>query len=407
VSEASLHSVAGPGGLTEAAVLAATHPALVGPFERIVARVSGPADLLEEAARGLPPGPAQAEGIAVRLRRRGVGLRWDEPDKLEEPRKLLELCRERGRSSVELMRTDPALLTELQLGAWCQAGFRHRLARQAPLPRRGRAAVLRAAAERAFWSGVRSAATRSEWRSLTASYCALVYHRLAGEGKPGQERIDLSPRRFGAQLRLLRILGFRPLSARELLAFHDGQGPLPRRGFVVTVDDGTADCEEPLARHARVAPQLFVCTSQVGGSADWLDGEPLLGWTRLEELARRGAAVGAHARTHRPLAAIDRSELEGELAGSLADLGAHLPDIVPILAYPHGSHDEDVRAAAIAAGFRAAWTTEKGRNGIGTDRWCLRRISVHAGDGPLGVLWMVVTGEPPPWREVRLPRWRS
>jgi peptidoglycan/xylan/chitin deacetylase (PgdA/CDA1 family) len=407
VTEASLHSVAGPGGVSEAAVLAATHPALVGPFERIVARVSGAAELLEDAAQGLPTGPAQAEGIAVRLRRRGVALRWEEPDRLSEPRELLELCRARGRSSVELMRNDPGLLTELQLGAWCQAGFRHRLARRAPLPRRGRVALLRAAAERAFWSGVRSAATRPEWRSLTASYCALVYHRLAGEGKAGQERIDLSPRRFRAQLRLLRILGFRPLDAGELLAFHDGQRPLPRRSFVVTVDDGTADCEEPLARHADVAPQLFVCTSEVGGSAHWLDGEPLLGWTDLEQLARGGVAVGAHARTHRPLVAVEPSELGGEVAGSLTDLRARLPDAVPILAYPHGSHDEAVRAAAIAAGFRAAWTTEKGRNGVGTDRWCLRRISVHAGDGPLAVLWMVVTGEPPPWREVRLPRWRS
>ncbi|HEY6149295.1 MAG TPA: hypothetical protein VIW19_02155, partial [Gaiellaceae bacterium] len=146
MTEASLHSVAGPGGVTEAAVLAATHPALVGPFERIVARVSGAAELLEDAAQGLPTGPAQAEGIAVRLRRRGVALRWEEPDRLSEPRELLELCRARGRSSVELMRNDPGLLTELQLGAWCQAGFRHRLARRAPLPRRGGVALLRAAA---------------------------------------------------------------------------------------------------------------------------------------------------------------------------------------------------------------------------------------------------------------------
>jgi hypothetical protein len=101
---------------------------------------------------------------------------------------------------------------------------------------------------------------------------------------------------------------------------------------VVTVDDGTADCEEPPARQAGAAPQLFVCTSEIGGSAHWLDGEPLLGWTGLEELGR----------------------LDGEIAGSFADLRARLPDAVPILAYPHGSHDEAVRAAAIAAGFRAA-----------------------------------------------------
>ncbi len=42
------------------------------------------------------------------------------------------------------------------------------------------------------------------------SYVVLVYHRFAGELKPGQERIDISPRRFARQLRALRLVGFRP-----------------------------------------------------------------------------------------------------------------------------------------------------------------------------------------------------
>jgi peptidoglycan/xylan/chitin deacetylase (PgdA/CDA1 family) len=398
VSDLTLHAVAGPAGVAEAAVLAAAHRPVVGPFERIVARVSGPSDVLEQAERGLPRGPARAEAAAVRLRRAGRDLDWGAPDELGGPHALWELCRARGRSSVDVWRSDPGLLTELQLGAWCLGGLRHRLARRAPVPRGRHPALLRAAAERAFWTGVRETATPAEWRRLTASYGALVYHRLAGEGKPGQERIDLHPRRFAAQLRLLRRLGFRPLSPEQLLAFHDGAGIPPRRAFVVTVDDGTADCEAPLTAHADVTPQLFVCTRAVGGSASWLDGEPLLSWERLERLARRGVGIGAHARTHRPLAGLDRGELEGEVAGSLDDLRARIPDALPLLAYPHGSYDESVRATAADAGFMAAWTTAKGRNGIGTDRWCLRRVSVHAADGPLTVLWKVATGEPPPWR---------
>jgi peptidoglycan/xylan/chitin deacetylase (PgdA/CDA1 family) len=111
-----------------------------------------------------------------------------------------------------------------------------------------------------------------------------------------------------------------------------------------------------------------------------------------------GVRVGAHARTHRPLAGLGPSELEDEVGGSLEDLRARLGDPLPVLAYPNGSHDEAARAATVSAGFRAAWTTIKGRNGIGTDRWCLRRISVHANDGPIAVLWKVATGETPPWR---------
>jgi peptidoglycan/xylan/chitin deacetylase (PgdA/CDA1 family) len=383
--------------VTDAATLAASHRALLGPFQRIVHRVSAEEAVLEEAARGLEDGAARAEAIAVRLERLGAKLDWGEPDELTGPQALIELARARGRSSVDVLRADPTLLTQMQLGAWCQSSVRHRLARRVPLPRRG-AALLRAAADRAFWVGAQQAATTDEWRRLTASYGALVYHRLAGDGKPGQERVDLDPRRFAAQLGLLRRLGFRALTPEELLAFHEDGVNLPRRAFVITVDDGTADCDGPLGEHASLAPQLFVSTAEVGGRAHWLDDEPLLSWQEVEKLARKGVRVGAHARTHRPLAGLGPPELEDEVGGSLEDLRARLGDPLPLLAYPNGSHNEAVRAATVSAGFRAAWTTTKGRNGIGTDRWCLRRISVHANDGPIAVLWKVATGETPPWR---------
>lgn len=397
MSRATLHSVAGADGITDAADLVATHRAVVGPFERIVHRVSAEAALLEDAGRGLPDGAAKAEAIAIRLRRLGATLEWGEPDELDGPKGLLELARDRGRSSVDVLRADPGLLTQMQLGAWCQSTVRHRLARRVPLPRRGHT-LLRAAADRAFWSAARKAATPDEWRRLTASYGALVYHRLAGDGKPGQERVDLDPRRFAAQLRLLRRLGFHPLTPEQLLAFHEDGAGLPRRAFVITVDDGTADCAGPLGARADSTPQLYVSTAEVGGRAHWLDGEALLSWDELREIARTGVRVGAHARTHRPLAGLAPTVLADEIGGSLEDLRTRLEDPLQMLAYPNGSHDEAVRSSAVSAGYRAAWTTIKGRNGVGTDRWCLRRISVHANDGPLSVLWKVATGETPPWR---------
>jgi hypothetical protein len=62
-----------------------------------------------------------------------------------------------------------------------------------------------------------------------------------------------------------------------------------------------------------------------------------------------------------------------------------------------------VRTAAAEAGFRVAFATSKGRNGQGTDPYSIRRVSVHAADGVLAVLWKVVTGEGLPrlWLRVR------
>lgn len=265
----------------------------------------------------------------------------------------------------------------------------------------------RAAAEDlARWGEVRRQSSRAEWRRLTSgSYVALVYHRFAGELKPGQERIDIAPRRFARQLRALRLAGFRPLSGAGVLAFHAGEREeLPRRSVAITVDDATADCVEPLRRHARWEPQLFVPTRELGGAAHWIDGEPVAGWEQVAELDRAGVAIGSHTRHHRRLTGLDAEERAAEIAGSLADLRERLESPLAVLAYPNGDHDADVCRAAREAGYAAAYATEKGRNGAATDPFRLRRVSVHGADGALAVLWKATTGEALPGWWLRLRR---
>jgi peptidoglycan/xylan/chitin deacetylase (PgdA/CDA1 family) len=407
---ATVHGVTGPPGSRLRELLGAglapfvSIPRAAGCLERIVVDTTPRG--AEPPGVPLPAGAAREEALAVRLRREGAPLRWGAPRVVAGVPQLLALCRERGRSSVEMWRADPGLLTELQLGAWFDAGWRmralRRVARGAPPSR----APLAAQADLAFWSGVRERATVAEWRRLTAhSYVALVYHRFAGERKPGQERIDVAPALFARHLRALRLAGLRPLPAEELLAFHEGAGGARRR-VAITVDDGMADCVGPLRRHAGCAPQLFVCTREMGGHAHWLDGEPVASWEQVRALASSGVAIGSHARRHRRLPALSDAELGDELAGSREDLREQLPAPLPILAYPHGDYDERVHRAARAAGFRAAYTTEKGRNGAGTDAFSLRRVSVHADDGALAVLWKALAGDALPgwWLRLRVAR---
>lgn len=293
---------------------------------------------------------------------------------------------------------------------WCEAPWRTRLLRRlrvspallVPLASRSaRWGQLRD--DLAYWKGVRAGATAAEWQRLTSSYAVLVYHRFAGELKSGQERIDIAPRRFYRQLRLLRLLGFKPLPLEELLAFHRGErNELPRRRFVVTVDDAMADAVEPLRRAAGLSPQLFVPTAELGGSAHWIDGETVAGWDEVRALAATGVAIGSHTRHHRRLTRLAPEERDAELSGSLADLREHLPEAAAVIAYPNGDHDDAVCRATARAGYEAAFTTEKGRNGATTDRFRLRRVSVHGADGPLAVLWKVLAGEALPGWWLRL-----
>lgn len=284
---------------------------------------------------------------------------------------------------------------------WCDAPWRTRLLRRLRLPpvllappasRSRRWATL--AEDLKYWKRVRAETTSEEWRRLTSSYSVLVYHRFAGELKPGQERIDIAPRRFYRQLRVLRVLGFKPITLQELREFHRGErNDLPRRRFVITVDDAMADAIEPLKRIAHLEPQLFVPTAELGGSAHWIDGEPVATWEDVRALAEAGVAIGSHTRHHRRLTQLDPREREAELTRSLTELREQVPQAAPVLAYPNGDHDAAVCEAARAAGYDLAFTTEKGRNSATTDPHRLRRVSVHGADGALAVLWKVLTGE--------------
>jgi peptidoglycan/xylan/chitin deacetylase (PgdA/CDA1 family) len=295
---------------------------------------------------------------------------------------------------------------------WSEAPWRTRLLRRlrlspallaTPAARSSRWAEL--VEDLRYWRGRRAESTAEEWRRATSSYPVLVYHRFAGELKPGQERIDIAPRRFRRQLRLLRALGFKPLSLDELLAFHRGElNELPRRCFAITVDDAMADAVQPLHRSAHLSPQLFVPTAELGGSAHWIDGEPVAGWEEIRALAAAGVALGSHTRHHRRLTQLGAAEREVELAGSLAELREQVPGAAAVIAYPNGDHDAAVCAATAAAGYEAGFTTEKGRNDAVTDPYRLRRVSVHGADGALAVLWKVLTGDALPGAWLRLRR---
>jgi peptidoglycan/xylan/chitin deacetylase (PgdA/CDA1 family) len=384
--------------------LLGSHLPLVGPFDGLVVGVSSSPGLVLGAERGLPEGAGRAEAVAVRLRRSGVAVQLD-TDPVSGPADLERRCRDHGRSSVAMVRADPSLLSELQVGSWFRARWQVRLARRLacrmPLAVRAlhRAAPgtwsARLLADAAFWAGVRVEASAAEWHRFTrGSYVALCYHRVAGDNKPGQERLDVPPPTFERQLRVLRRLRFRPLSADEWLRFHAlSTARLPPRSYTLTFDDGFLDAVEAARRHPTHHPEVFVPTAAVGRSLEWAPEDALADWQDLWSAARAGIAVGSHGRHHRPLAGLEAVALRDEVAGSLEDLRARLDRVLPVLAYPNGRHDHAARAAALAAGYQAAFTTEIGRNGAGTDVLCLRRISVKAWDTPLALVWKVLTGE--------------
>lgn len=378
---------------------------LVRPFDRIVAEVTVESGGSGDLGNGLPEGDARAEALAVRLRRAGEELAWGEPLAPGSTTAAERLAFRRGRSSVEIARADPSLVSELQIGSWFNAGWRGRLLRRlfvctprlavlarlfVPHP-----AALKLSLDVWFWNGVHSRATKPEWKRLTqSSYVALCYHQVSTE-RLNLERENYVPlRRFLRQLRILKALGYTALSSEEVKTFHlDPHAVLGPRRYLLTADDGYLEAVDSLERCAETRPVLFVVT---GFAAEAKIGnyEPeFADWPRVRAANETGVAVGAHSRRHRSLVDCDDGALAEELAGARADFESAGFAPPTIVAYPYGRHDHRVLEAASAAGFALAYTTRTGLNGAGTDTLCLRRIWIGPDDGIIVFIWKLLTGE--------------
>ena len=98
-------------------------------------------------------------------------------------------------------------------------------------------------------------------------------------------------------------------------------------------------------------------------------------WPTITAAARAGLCIGAHSATHRALTALGRFDLDTEVK-DCRDVIAHHTGVVPdVFAYPYGLSNAHVREVVRGAGYRAAFTLDRGR---GPDAWTLGRLNVPA-----------------------------
>lgn len=275
-----------------------------------------------------------------------------------------------------------------------------------------RAAMGRAAAERAAAFDVRRATARIEaiyddaaarnparrgrsWRvrssvkrnlarvsstSPGSGLTMLIYHRVGGG--TGDER-DIAVPQFAEQLDVL--------ADHRVLALDDALDELEagddREKIVITFDDGFADVHEAalplLARH-ELPFTLYLTTGYVGKQMQWegstatADG-PALDWKQLEELRDSGlCTIGNHTQTHPRPANLTTDELDAATFDCEQRLG-----IIPRhFAYTWGTPVPTMESV-LQMRFRSVATGRPGRNHPGADFMRLKRVPVRQSD-PVG-----------------------
>jgi len=152
----------------------------------------------------------------------------------------------------------------------------------------------------------------------------------------------------------------------------------------VTFDDAlrSAGTVFPDLERLGVPVQIFVCTKYALVGAPLTipelagdDPEQLatMNWDELREQAARGVAIGSHAVSHPHLTTLSEDDLRRELNESKEELEDRLGRPCEDLAYPYGEHDQRVRAAARAAGYRRAYALRGSRS----DAYAAPRLDLY------------------------------
>jgi peptidoglycan/xylan/chitin deacetylase (PgdA/CDA1 family) len=206
----------------------------------------------------------------------------------------------------------------------------------------------------------------------------LCYHNLAPQSRG---RLVLAASQFEEQMRYLKTQGYRVVSVREFLEFNALQRQLPRKTVVLTFDDGWKSFKEhalPILKELGFTATLFVYT-------DFLGSRSALSWDDLKELAREGFDIQAHSKTHgdmrrKPGEPDDEfnRRIQAELVQPQALYQRQLGKPRDILAYPYGSHSDEVVARLRDAGYIAAFDVRRQGNPSFGQHLTLHRAQIYS-----------------------------
>lgn len=207
----------------------------------------------------------------------------------------------------------------------------------------------------------------------------LCYHDV-GTNPANHTDYYLAPDRFRDHLEWIAEWGLTIVPLAEIVDRLVARRSLD--GLVaITFDDalvGLRDHVAPILESLRVPATVFVVTDVLGIAPPfWPGADRTLSAAELQALAATGlVSFGSHTCTHVSLPDVPPDVRRRELADSRMRLESIVGAPIDLLAYPSGHHDADVERAAVAAGYRAAFTFSFGRAVAATDPFAIPRFCI-------------------------------
>ncbi|MGA7704341.1 MAG: polysaccharide deacetylase family protein [Solirubrobacteraceae bacterium] len=217
----------------------------------------------------------------------------------------------------------------------------------------------------------RSSLGRRLWASPVRRICRdrsviLGYHGIARSPlRQDPSLLQVTPKRFRAQLELLLDAGFEFVTVAELVRLADGNEPPP--GYAaVSFDDGMRNnltTALPIMAEYKIPGTVYMTVGYFGGHSPWVKAPAdnrMLDEDELREVAGAGWEVGAHTMTHADLSRLDYESCRREIEQSKDRLEQIVGGPIETFAYPFGLRSEVAERAARDSGLLAAVSTGQG-----------------------------------------------
>jgi peptidoglycan/xylan/chitin deacetylase (PgdA/CDA1 family) len=212
----------------------------------------------------------------------------------------------------------------------------------------------------------------------------LMYHSIESMPKSTVMRsLHVPPKRFKFQMWLLKILGYRGLSLRELKPYLDGN----KHGRVIgiTFDDGYQNNllnAAPILKKYNFSATCYIVSHAIGLSNTWdlqkgITQRPLMTDTEINEWLKLGMDIGAHTKNHEDLTIIPEKAAYREIIDCKNDLEKKFNIRITDFCYPFGRFNDLVCNIVKNSGYLSATTMNRGRVDSDSDKYMLPRIPIN------------------------------
>lgn len=199
--------------------------------------------------------------------------------------------------------------------------------------------------------------------ALALNVPILYYHYVANNPNikdKQRDALSISPDKFEAQLDYLNKNGYTTISLDTLYGIYGGQVNAPAKPVILTFDDGYDNfytIAYPILRKYNIHAVSFIPTGLIGTGY-------YMNWNQIKEIQSSGLVTfEGHSITHPNLVSLGTKELERQLAESKNTIQSQTGYPVNFIAYPYGTSNTTVQAAAKKVGYIGGLGTWFGKAG--------------------------------------------